>query len=119
MAKARQERWESARRRWPNLYQLLAGHFHQDFCHDYRSLDDAIGAATHSGSLEFRRQALRELQDCSASEEAISDLTKLLNEGFSVAVWFKKPAEARVLMNQISEGLNASISAELQHRYER
>lgn len=47
--------------RFPNLFQMFAGYFHQDWQREYAAVDKAIDAFIDDSSLEDRRATLKEL----------------------------------------------------------
>ncbi|MGQ2977571.1 MAG: contact-dependent growth inhibition system immunity protein [Sphingopyxis sp.] len=112
MGRARQERRKFAEEQWPLLSNLMACYFNQDFDIIHGSLTGAINAALHDGSLEHRRAVLKEWRDWNASEGAVNDIRPSLHDGFSVAIWFDEPIDARNFMNRIYDGLMERVRAE-------
>lgn len=58
---------------------------------------------------------LREWRDWNATEGASSDIRRFAQNGFGVAVYFKKPIDARHLLNRIYDEILASVKAETGH----
>jgi hypothetical protein len=100
------------RERWPLLSNMIVCHFNEDFNLLYGSLEGAIAAAATDGSLEHRRAILKEWREWNATQRAADDIRRPLADGFSVAVHFKKPADARVFMDGVYETLLAGVKAE-------
>jgi hypothetical protein len=115
MGRRRQERRKIAEQRWPLLSNLMACHFNQDFDILYGSLDGAIAAAAREGSLDHRRAVLKEWRDWNGSEGMVDDIRPSLDDSFTIDVWFKRPIDARDLMNRIYDGLLEGVRTETRH----
>ena len=87
-------------------------HFNEDYDLLYGSLQGAISHAVSDGSVEQKRALLTEWRDWNNSDGAENDIRPILNEGFSVAVFFKQPSDARGFMNGIYDGLLDSVKAD-------
>ncbi|GLJ00022.1 hypothetical protein Sbs19_38390 [Sphingobium sp. BS19] len=115
------EKWEQrdfAERRWPLFSNLIGCYFNEDFDLLYGSLDGAVAAAARDGSLDHRRSILKEWRDWNLSVGLASDLRPILKKCFSIAVRFRKPEQARHLMDNIydssMEGIRGhGIAAEI------
>lgn len=115
MGRRKQERRKAAEQRWPLLSNLMACYFNQDFDILYGSLDGAIAAAARDGSLYHRRAVLKEWRDWNLSEGTADDIRPILDDSFSIDIWFKRPIDARNLMNQIYDRLIEGVRAETRH----
>lgn len=116
--KARDIRLEASKR-WPQLYQFLAGYCHQDWPEDYGTPEAAVDAAITDYTLAMRQQVLQEWRDWHASVEAVDDIRKIMNDGFGVNVWFKKPIDGRRFMDEVHDKLVISIKREIEERWKR
>ncbi len=105
----RHETRERVRERWPLLSNMMVCHFNEDLNVLYGSFEGAVAAAARDGSLEHRQTILKEWRDWNATEGAVHDIRRPLVDGFSVAVYFKKPADARDFMNRVYEALLARV----------
>ncbi len=112
MGRARRERRKFAEQQWPLLSNLILGYFNEDFDIIHGSLSGAIDAALNDGSLEHKRALLKEWRDWHTSAGAVNDIRPSLYDGFSIALEFKEPIEARNFMNRIYDGLMERIRAE-------
>jgi hypothetical protein len=112
MGRVRQERRKFAERQWPLLSNLMTLYFNEDFEHIHGSLTGAMDAALQDGSLEHRRDILKEWRDWNTSEGTVTDIRPSLYDGFSVAIWFDEPIDARNFMNRIYDGLMERVRAE-------
>jgi hypothetical protein len=117
MSKARRERRLRAEERWPLLANLRLVHFNQDYAIMYGSLDGALATAVSAGSLEHRRAVLKEWRDWNATEGSVDDIRPLLDDGFSVDLFFKTALDARDFMNRVYEELLVGVKAETQHQF--
>ena len=93
----------------------MACYFNQDFDILYGSLDGAVAAAARDGSLIHRQAVLKEWRDWNTSEGAVVDIRPSLNDSFSIDVLFKRPIDARMLMNSLYDGLIEGVRAETRH----
>lgn len=112
MKKETQQQRELAEQRWPLLSNLMGCYFNEDFYLLYGSLDGAVAASAKDGSLDYRRAVLKEWRDWNLSVGATSDLRPELTKHFSVAVRFRKPTDARHLMDSIHDSLIEGIRDE-------
>ncbi len=112
MSRRTLERRRLAEERWPQLANILACHFNQDFDILYGSLAGAFSAAARDGSLEYRRAVLREWRDWNNSEGAVNDIRPFLDDGFAIALLFKTPLDARHFMNRFYDEVLVSVKAE-------
>ena len=101
-----------ARERWPLLANLMGCHFNEDYAILYGSFDGALAAAAGSGSLEHRRAILKEWRDWNATSGRADDIRPLLENEFAVALFFKKPIDARNFMNRVYDELISRVRAE-------
>jgi hypothetical protein len=93
----------------------MACYFNQDFGILYGSLDGAITAAAQDGSLAHRQAVLKEWRDWNVSEGAVDDIRPSLDDSFSIDIWFKRPIDARDLMNRLYDRLIEGVRAETRH----
>lgn len=115
MSRRRLERRRLAEERWPTLSRFLGCYLHQDFDVLHGSVGGAIAAAIRDASLEMRRTILREWRDWNVTEGTSDDIRSFLQDGFGVAVYFKKPIDARNLMNRVYDEILVSVKAETSH----
>jgi hypothetical protein len=101
-----------AEERWPNLTNLLAVHFNQDFDVLYGSPEGAIAAAAQDVTLAYRKSILREWRDWQIEEGASDDLRSSL-ERMGVDLLFDKAADARLFMNILYDRLIEGVRAEV------
>ncbi|MBH0112358.1 hypothetical protein I5E68_05240 [Novosphingobium sp. YJ-S2-02] len=88
-------------------------HFGEDFSDDYGSLEGAMRAATTDGSVEHREAIVQEWRDWNAWEGVEEDIRPFLHDGFSVAVFLRRPVDGRNLMNWLYDELIAGIRADV------
>jgi hypothetical protein len=112
MKTGKQEQRDFAQRRWPLLSNLIGCYFNEDFDLLYDSLDGAVAAAARDGSRDHRRAILKEWRDWNSSVDMIGDLRPELKKCFSIAVRFRKPEEARHLMDDIYDSLMEGMRGE-------
>jgi hypothetical protein len=112
MSRRRLERHRLAGQRWPLLANLTGCYFNEDYGVLYGSLDDAMAIAARDGPLEHRRAILTEWRDWNATQGAVDDIRPFLEDGFSVALWFKAPIDARNFMNRLYDELLSGVKAE-------
>jgi hypothetical protein len=93
----------------------MACYFNQDFDILYGSLEGAIAAASRDGSLEHRRAVLKERRDWQLVEGAVDDIRPSLDDSFTIDILFKRPIDARNLMNGLYDGLIEGVRAETSH----
>jgi hypothetical protein len=105
------ERRRVADERWPQLTNLMACYFNQDFDILYGSLQGAIDAATSEGAFEHRRTLLKEWRDWNVTEGVVDEVRPFLYQGFWIDVVFVSAIDARTFMNQIYDGLLLSVKA--------
>jgi hypothetical protein len=99
--------------RWPMLDQFLGAYCHQDWPEDYDSPEGAVDAAISDHPLEMRQEALRQWRDWNASVGIEDDVRKLVNDGFGVSVFFKRPIDGRNFMNLVYDKLILSVRNEV------
>lgn len=93
----------------------MACYFNQDFDILYGTLDGAIAAAARDGSLDHRQAVLKEWRDWNVSEGAVDDIRPNLDDSLSIDVLFKRPIDARDLMNLLYDRLIEGVRAETRH----
>jgi hypothetical protein len=76
-------------------------------------LDGAVAAAVADARLDTKKAILQEWRDWQ-SVEGLSpeDVQRSVEEDFGVAVFFKKPIDARNFMNRIYDEFMASVRKE-------
>lgn len=89
-------------------------HFNEDYDLLYGSLEGAISHAVSEGSVDQRRALLREWRDWGNMVGPADDIRSVLYNGFSVAVLFKQPNDARDFMSAIYDGLLEGVKADTQ-----
>lgn len=97
-----------AQDRWPALDQFLGGYCHQDFEHEYGSVEKAIDAAVLGHNREARQQVAREWWDWNRATAADYDVREKV-AALGVDVWFETSHDARQFMNMVYDKLIVAI----------
>ena len=112
MTTRKEERRAIAEERWPLLSRVLSGYFHQDYAEVHGSVDGALAQAISDASLAHKQTLLKQWWNWNQTEGATDDIRRLLNDGFGIALHFKKPIDARNFMNGIYDGFIRSVRQE-------
>lgn len=112
MGRRRYERHGDTQERWPLLFQVIAGHFYQDYDYSFGTVNGAFAAALDDCTFDQKQQFLKEWRDWNVTEGAVDDIRPSVNDGFLVGVLFKEPIDARNFMNQLHDVFIASVRAE-------
>ena len=110
MSRSGLERRKLVGQRWPNLANLLACFFNEDYDLLYGSVDGAIDQASSDGSTAYRQDVLREWRDwqtASAVDEVRPWLTAM-----SVHLLFETEDDARKFMGRLYDSLMDRVRAE-------
>jgi len=116
MSRQSRERRRLADERWPNLSNILACFFNEDYDLLYGSLEGAFSAAAQDGNIEYRRSILKEWRDWNMGEGSVDDIRPFLKDAFSIAIRFKEPIDARNFMNKLYETIITTIKYEINHK---
>ena len=112
MSRKRREIRLETKKRWPTLYEFLAGYCHEDWPEIYGSPEAAVDAAIADYLLPMRQQVLKEWRDWNSTRGAEYDLRSAVNDGFGVNIYFKEPSAARQFMNMVYDKLIVSVRNE-------
>jgi hypothetical protein len=95
------------------LTNMLVCYFNEDYKLLYGSLEGAIAAAVSDAPLMTKKVILKEWREWQSAEgQNAEDLRRFVNDGFHVAILFKKPIDARNFMNRIYDELMAAVRKE-------
>ncbi len=106
-------------KQWPALYQFLACWLHQDWPVFSGTPEAAIDDAIRETILERRRVVAKEWRAWNKRYASVADPRPIVNDGFGVNVFFKRPYEAHRFMELVYEKLIKSIEDETQHWIEK
>jgi len=106
------ELYGAMRENAPELQQMLSSYLHQDWPIHSGTPEAAVDDAIAERTLAQRQAAAKELRWWHEKYGSASDVRDIVNDGFHVNVYFRKPQEAHDFMGMVYEKMIASIKAD-------
>ena len=101
---------EEMHSRFERLWQFLGGYLHQDWPELHGTPEGAVSDAIADYPLEMLEEVHRQLEAVLAETPDDTRLRAVLNGGFGVNVYFRRPAEARAFADDTLDRLEAAIT---------
>jgi hypothetical protein len=95
--------------RFERLWQFLGGYFHQDWPETHGSPEGAADDAIAEYPPDLLQGVRDQLAAVLAETPDETRLRSVLNRGFGVNVYFRRPAEARAFADDVMSRLDAAI----------